>query len=41
MTDLSQIENFGVVNRDGNPMIVVLDSGFNYDVYLKFYRFYR
>ena len=37
MSDLSQIGNFGIVNRDGNPMIVVLDSGFNMDVYLKHY----
>ena len=37
MTDLGQIANFGVVNRDGKPMIVILDSGFNHNVYTKFY----
>jgi hypothetical protein len=38
MTDLGQIDNFGVVNRDGKPMIVILDSGFNSEVYQKFYK---
>ena len=38
MTDLGQIANFGIVNRDGNPMLVVLDSGFNHEVWDKFYR---
>ena len=37
MTDLTQIENFGVVNRNGKPMIVVLDSGFNEAVRKEFY----
>lgn len=38
MTDLSSIDNFGIVNRDGKPMIVILDSGFNINVYNRFYR---
>jgi hypothetical protein len=37
MTDLGQPNNYGIVNRDGKPMIVILDSGFNMDVYLKHY----
>jgi len=38
MTDLSQIANFGIVNRDGKPTIVVLDSGFNNNVFMNYYR---
>ena len=37
MSDFCQIENFGIVNRDGNPTIVVLDSGLNLDVWEKNY----
>lgn len=37
MSDFVQIENFGIVNRDGKPMIVVLDSGLNMDVWEKHY----
>ena len=37
MSDLGQIDNFGIVNRDGKPMIVVLDAGFNFDVLVKHY----
>lgn len=37
MTDLTRIENFGIVNRNGKPLIVVIDSGLNKDVYKKFY----
>lgn len=37
LTDLLQMENYGLVNRDGNPMIVLLDSGFTIDIYKKFY----
>lgn len=39
MSDFCQIENFGIVNRDGKPMIVVLDSGLNLDVWEKHYGF--
>ena len=38
MTDFCQIENFGIVNRDGKPTIVVLDSGLNLDVWEKHYK---
>lgn len=39
MTDLyNNITNFGVVNRDGKPNIVILDSGFNNDICNRFYR---
>ena len=38
MSDFCQLENFGIVNRDGKPMIVVLDSGLNLDVWEKNYK---
>lgn len=38
MTDLCKPNNFGMVNRDGKPMLVILDSGFNMEVWNKFYR---
>lgn len=37
LIDLGSIENFGMVNRDGYPLIVILDSGFNQDVMGKYY----
>ena len=37
MTDLS-IDNFGLVNRDGKPMIVILDSGFNNRIWRQYYK---
>lgn len=37
--DVSNVSNFGIVNRDGKPLIVILDSGFNLDVYLNNYVF--
>lgn len=37
MSDFCQIENFGIVNRDGKPTIVVLDSGLNMEVWKKHY----
>ena len=37
MSDICSLENYGIVNRDGNPLIVVLDSGFNGDVAKKYY----
>ena len=37
LTDLTIVDNFGMVNRDGNPLIVILDSGFNMDVFRKYY----
>lgn len=37
MSDFCQLENFGMVNRNGKPMIVVLDSGLNLNVWEKNY----
>jgi hypothetical protein len=37
MTDL-HFNNFGIVNRDGKPMIVVLDSGCNKEIYKRYYK---
>ena len=37
MSDFCQIGNFGMVNRDGKPTIVVLDSGLNLEVWEKHY----
>lgn len=36
--DLETVDNFGIVNRDGNPQIVIIDSGFNKEIYYKYYR---
>lgn len=38
MSDLCQPDNYGLVNRDGEPLIVVLDSGFNHDVWKNYYQ---
>ena len=38
IADYISIENFGIVNRDGNPYIVILDSGFNADIWQRYYR---
>ena len=35
--DLSSIGNFGIVNRDGNLALVILDSGFNQNIFFKHY----
>ena len=37
MSDICSVNNYGMVNRDGNPLIVVLDSGFNREVATKYY----
>jgi len=37
IADYISIENFGVVNRDGNPTIVILDSGFNENIWKRYY----
>jgi hypothetical protein len=37
MTDLS-LNNFGIVNRDGKPMIVIIDSGLNHDIFTSYYK---
>ena len=36
--DLTKPENYGVVNRDGNPMLVVLDAGMNLENWEVYYR---
>ena len=38
LCDIISTENFGIVNRNGIPMIVVIDSGFSNDVYNKYYK---
>jgi hypothetical protein len=35
--DLTKPENYGMVNRDGNPMIVVLDAGMNLENWETYY----
>lgn len=40
MCDLDVINNFGIVNRDGKPFIVVIDSGFNQEIFNKYYKYY-
>jgi hypothetical protein len=37
ISDFCQIENFGIVNRDGNPTLVILDSGLNLNIWDKYY----
>ena len=37
MTDLS-LNNFGIVNRDGKPMIVIIDSGLNHSIFTSYYK---
>lgn len=37
MCDLFQMDNYGVVNRNGKPALVLLDSGFDYNIWLKYY----
>jgi hypothetical protein len=32
-SDFCNLENFGIVNRDGNPMIVILDTGLDLDIW--------
>ena len=38
ISDLDSINNFGIVNRNGTPSIVIIDAGFNKEIYNKFYR---
>lgn len=40
MSDFCQVENFGIVNRDGKPTLVILDSGLNIDIWNKYYKDY-
>ena len=37
IADYVNIRNFGIVNRDGNPTIVILDSGFNENIWMTYY----
>ena len=37
MSDFCQVGNFGIVNRNGEPTLVILDSGLNLDVWYKYY----
>jgi len=37
MSDLS-LNNFGIVNRDGKPMIVIIDSGLNHEIFDRYYK---
>ena len=36
--DVIRIQNYGMTNRSGHPQIVLLDSGFNDDIYNKYYK---
>ena len=36
--DMSRISNWGMVMRDGKPMMVILDSGLTDEIYDKFYK---
>lgn len=36
--DLTKPENYGIVNRDGSPMIVILDAGMNMENWEGYYR---
>ena len=36
--DLKLVSNYGIVNRDGKPMIVVLDTGLNLGTYRNYYK---
>ena len=38
LADMQVLSNYGIVNRNGEPKIVLLDSGYNEDVYNKFYK---
>lgn len=35
--DLTRLENLGLVNREGGPQIVILDSGLNQEIARKYY----
>ena len=37
LTDLAQIENYGLVKRNGKMMIVILDYGLDYSTYIDYY----
>ena len=35
--DLTKPDNYGIVNRDGKPMIVILDAGMNLENWETYY----
>ena len=35
--DLTKLEHYGMVNRDGKTLLVLLDFGLNYDIWKEFY----
>ena len=37
VSDIAAIDNYGIVHRNGQDMIVIIDSGFNMEIYLKYY----
>lgn len=37
LTDLTQMENYGLVKRDGKMSIVILDYGLDYETYVDYY----
>lgn len=37
MSDFCNVENYGMVNRDGKPTLVILDAGMNLDLWEKHY----
>ena len=38
LSDLEQIENWGIAIRDNQKILVIIDAGFNEDIYQKFYK---
>ena len=38
LNDWKAISNWGVVNRNGKEKLVIIDDGFNENVYNKFYK---
>lgn len=37
ISDFCNVENFGIVNRNGKPMLVLLDAGMNLNLWYNFY----
>ena len=37
LSDIDALDNYGMVNRDGSPMLVLLDYGLTYDLWDEFY----
>ncbi len=36
--DIEQLENWGITVRDGKEILVIIDAGFNEDIYDRFYK---